>query len=60
MNKNQFVEFHRLLAILKYELEIATLETNNIEYIKELEEQIKAIDTLMIVFIADGRYIRKD
>ena len=54
MNKNQFVEFHRLLAILKYELYMSLCETNNEKYIAELQKQLDAIDILMAMFVVEN------
>lgn len=54
MNKNQFVEFHRLLAILKYELCMNLCEANNDKYIAELQKQLDAIDILMKVFVVEN------
>lgn len=54
MNKNQFVEFHRLLAILKYEIYMNLCETNNQEYVAELQKQLDAINILMTVFVVEN------
>lgn len=54
MYKNEYVELHRLLAILKYEVSITLCETNNEEIIKEYQELQEAIDKIMLVMIIDG------
>ena len=53
MNKKDYVELHRLLAILKYELETDYYSSNNEIYLKQLKEKIAAIDVLMNVFIVE-------
>lgn len=53
MNKKDYSELHRLLAILRYELEISKLESNNPKHIKELEGYINSIYNLMKVFIVE-------
>lgn len=51
MNKNDYVNLHRLLAILKYELNIELLETSDNIEIKNLQSDIEAIDKVMSIFI---------
>ena len=53
MNKEDYVQLHTVLAKLKYELEIIKWETNNQEYIEEIEKHIKSIDDLMTVFMLE-------
>lgn len=53
MNRKDYSELHRLLAILKYELEIMTLETDNKKYREQLKGQITAIDNIMKIFIVE-------
>lgn len=53
MNKKDYSELHRLLAILKYELEIMMLETDNKKYREQLKGQITAIDNIMKIFIVE-------
>ena len=53
MSKEDYVKLHTILAKLKYELEIIKCETNNQEYIEEIEKHIKSIDDLMSVFIME-------
>ena len=60
MNKNQFVEFHRLLAILKYELYMNLCETNNEKYIAELQKQLDAIDILMAMFVVEKKVVKDE
>ena len=53
MNKKDYSELHRLLAILKYELEIAKIETDNRKYQDQLKQQISSIDNIMKIFIVE-------
>lgn len=53
MKKHEYIELHRLLAKLKYELVIEMCEMCDKESIKEYQENIKAIDNIMQVFILD-------
>lgn len=53
MNKNDYVNLHRILAILKYELNIELLEANDETYIKNLQSDIEAIDKVMNIFIVE-------
>ena len=53
MNKEEYVQLHKILAKLKYELEIQMLEVDDFDYIKELKKQSKAIDEVMKIFIVD-------
>jgi hypothetical protein len=56
MNKNQYVEFHKYLAMMKYD-EIKTLCSPNLseESRKKIEEEVEAIDLLMKVIIFDDK-----
>lgn len=54
MNKNEYVELHRLLAKLKFELSISICETSDNKLIKEYRDDIEAIDKIMQVFIIDN------
>ena len=53
MNKKDYSELHRLLAILKYELEIMFLETDSKKYREQLRGQISSIDNIMKIFIVE-------
>ena len=52
MNKNEYIDLHRLLAKLNYE--IAICEANNPELIKAYQEYQEAILKVMQVMIIDG------
>ena len=56
MNKNQYAEFHKYLAMIKYE-EMKILFSSNLseEYRKKIEEEIDAIDLLMKIVIFDDK-----
>ena len=54
MNKNEYIELHRLLAKLNYEIAITLCEANNPELIKEYQEYQEAILKVMQVMIIDG------
>ncbi|MBQ4263124.1 MAG: hypothetical protein IJB83_02630 [Bacilli bacterium] len=54
MNKEDYAQFHLLLAKLKYELSICMYETDNKDYRDEIERHIKSIDDLMLVFLLEG------
>lgn len=51
MNKEEYIQFHNMLAKLKYELETEMMEAHDVEYIRELRKQIDAIDEVMKIFI---------
>ena len=51
MNKNEYVELHKLLAKLQYEITITLCETNNEKIIKEYQEYQKAIEKIMQIMI---------
>lgn len=53
MNKNEYVNLYSLLAKLKYELLISTFELNNEESIKQIQNQIEAINTILQIMIID-------
>lgn len=53
MNKKDYSELHRLLAILRYELEIMSLETDNKKYREQLRGQISSIENIMKIFIVE-------
>lgn len=53
MNKKDYSELHRLLAILKYELQIEIFETDNKKYREQLKGQISSIDNVMKIFIIE-------
>lgn len=53
MNKNEYVELHRLLAKLKFEIAKQLLETNVDERIMEYKKLQAAIDKIMLVMIID-------
>jgi hypothetical protein len=54
MNKNEYIELHRLLAKLNYEIAITLCETTNPELIKEYQEYQEAILKIMQIMIIDG------
>ena len=56
MNKNQYAEFHKYLAMIKYE-EMKILFSSNLseEYRKKIEEEIDAIDLIMKIIIFDDK-----
>lgn len=54
MNKNEYVDLHRLLAKLNYEIAITLCEITNPELIKEYQEYQEAILKLMQIMIIDG------
>lgn len=49
MNKNEYVDLHRLLAKLNYEIAITLCEITNPELIKEYQEAILKIMQIMIL-----------
>ena len=53
MNKKDYSELHRLLALLKYELEVELLGIDNKDYRDEIRSHINAIDDIMRVFIVE-------
>ena len=53
MNKEEYMQFHALLAKLKYELEIAKIDGATNEYLEELTKQIEAIDEVMRIFVVE-------
>lgn len=53
MNKKDYSELHRLLAILRYELEIIFLENDNKKYREQLRGQISSIENIMKIFIPE-------
>ena len=54
MNKNEYIDLHRLLAKLNYEIAITLCEITNPELIKEYQEYQEAILKVMQVMIIDG------
>lgn len=54
MNKNEYIELHRLLAKLNYKIAITLCETTNPELIKEYQEYQEAILKVMQIMIIDG------
>ena len=54
MSKNEYVDLHRLLAKLNYEIAITLCEITNPELIKEYQEYQEAILKVMQVMIIDG------
>lgn len=54
MNKNEYIDLHRLLAKLNYEIAITLCETTNPELIKEYQEYQEAILKVMQIIIIDG------
>lgn len=54
MNKNEYVDLHRLLAKVNYEIAITLCETTNPEIIKEYQEYQEAILKIMQIMIIDG------
>lgn len=54
MNKNEYVDLHRLLAKLNYEIAITLCEITNPELIKEYQEYQEAILKIMQIMILDG------
>ena len=55
MNKQDFSELHRLLAILIYECNKTLLcDTLSDEYRKETIENLKALERVMKIYILDG------
>lgn len=57
MSKEDYANLHYLLAKLKYELVMESYECDSAgEYLKELKEQIEAIDIIMKVFIVENPY----
>ena len=54
MSKNEYIELHRLLAKLNYEIAITLCEANNPELIKEYQEYQEAILKIMQIMIIDG------
>lgn len=53
MNKKDYSELHRLLAILKYDLEIEKIRTDNRKYQDQLKQQISSIENIMKIFIVE-------
>jgi len=58
MNKNEYTDLHRLLAILNYEVALTLCETNNKEIIKEYQEYQKAIEKVMQIMILTNKGAR--
>lgn len=54
MSKNEYVDLHRLLAKLNYEIAITLCEITNPELIKEYQEYQEAILKIMQIMILDG------
>lgn len=55
MSKEEYANLHYLLAKLKYELLIESYECDSAsDYVKELKEQVEAIDLIMKVFIIEN------
>ena len=55
MSKEEYANLHYLLAKLKYELLIESYECDSAsDYVKELREQVEAIDLIMKVFIIEN------
>lgn len=54
MNKNEYVDLHRLLAKLNYEIAITLCEITIPELIKEYQEYQEAILKIMQIMILDG------
>lgn len=54
MNKNEYIELHRLLAKLNYEIAITLCEITNPELMKEYQEYQEAILKVMQIIIIDG------
>ena len=54
MSKNEYVDLHRLLAKLNYEIAITLCEITNPELIKEYQEYQEAILKVMQIMIIDG------
>lgn len=55
MNKQEYADFHYLLAKLKYELQIVLLECDaNSKYAKQVRTQIGEIDDIMKIFIIEN------
>lgn len=54
MSKNEYVDLHRLLAKLNYEIAITLCEITNPELIKKYQEYQKAIFKIMQIMILDG------
>lgn len=54
MSKNEYVDLHRLLAKLNYEIAITLCEITNPELIKEYQEYQEAILKVMQIMILDG------
>lgn len=54
MNKNEYVDLHRLLAKLNYEIAITLCEITNPKLIKEYQEYQEAILKIMQIMIIDG------
>lgn len=53
MKKEEYVELHKLLAKLKYEIGITLCEVTNEELINEYQEFLKAINKVMEIFIIE-------
>ena len=54
MSKNEYVDLHRLLAKLNYEIAITLCEITDPELIKEYQEYQEAILKVMQIMIIDG------
>ena len=54
MSKNEYVDLHRLLAKLNYEIAITLCEITNPELIKEYQKYQEAILKIMQIMIIDG------
>lgn len=51
MNKEDYVNLHRILAILKYELKTKLMEENDNYEIENLQSDLEAIDKVMNIFM---------
>ena len=54
MRENEYVDLHRLLAKLNYEIAITLCEITNPKLIKEYQEYQEAILKIMQIMIIDG------
>lgn len=54
MNKRDYSEFHRLLAILKYELQMDLYDTDaSSDYAKDLRKWLEEIEDIMKIFVVE-------
>ena len=51
MNKEDYVNLHRILAMLKYELKTKLMEENNNYETENLQSDLEAIDKVMNIFM---------